>query len=335
MEHERSFTAKQIREAIDGDPPSDRMIRNTLEAMEGLGLLASEGGSGRDPLRFFPDNYESTTEVGGYSPRSVSGATTIPYPGGKRGVADWILNQMPAHDTFVEVFGGAAGLLVEKPRSKYEVYNDQNEDLTHFFSVLRERPDELAEWLQFVPYSREVYERWVDEFYSGYRSEDSIERAGRFFSLRYMQFVGEASSPNGFKTRARRSPARTFDNARNRLTKLADRFSQVIVENEDYTTILKNYDDSRADVLFYCDPPYIGSEGYYGVEFDHHAFVNSLHEVDNDWIVSYDQVPEGLEKYTHLHRESRHRMTRGGSDVTETLVINFEPEERERFADKV
>jgi len=123
---------------------------------------------------------------------------------------------------------------------------------------------ELAEWLQTVPYSRTQYEQWVTSFYDGVRPDDPIERAGRYFALRYMQYVGESASPNGFKVRAKRSPARTFDNARQRIHALARRFDQVTVENQDYHAILENYDDTAVDVLFYCDPPYIGAEDYYG-----------------------------------------------------------------------
>ena len=38
----------------------------------------------------------------------------FPYPGGKSRFASWILDQVPAHTCFVEVFGGAAGVLAER-----------------------------------------------------------------------------------------------------------------------------------------------------------------------------------------------------------------------------
>jgi len=203
----------------------------------------------------------------GYSPRKYP-IWYVSIPEGRER-SPWIIDIMPAHDTYVEVFGGAAGVIYNKPRSKYEIYNDHNEDLTQFFTVLRDRPDELSAWLESVPYSRAQYEQWVAEFYNGVRPDDPIARAGRFFSLRYMQFLGIASSPNGFKTRARRSPARTFDNARKRIHSLARRFNQVTVESQDYQAIFRKYDDSAVDVLYYADPPYIGGEDQYSGEFDH------------------------------------------------------------------
>ncbi|MFC7238893.1 DNA adenine methylase [Saliphagus sp. GCM10025317] len=300
--------------------------------METLGLLGSEGGTGSAPHRYYPQDPGPAEVSSGYTPRESTQSGTFPYPGGKGGISDWIVDTMPAHDTYVEVFGGGAGVMFNKPRSKYEIYNDHNEDLTQFFTVLRDQPDELSEWLRAVPYSRAQYEQWVAEFYNGVRPEDPIARAGRFFSLRYMQFLGIASTPNGFKTRARRSPARTFDNARKRIHSLARRFDQVTIESQDFQAILEKYDDSAVDVLYYADPPYVGGEDQYNGEFDHDVFVDCLRDIENDWMVSCSTIPEGLSEYTIVEQQSRHRMTRSSDEVSERVVCNFDPEERSAFA---
>lgn len=266
-----------------------------------------------------------------YQIRPNNHVSVFPYPGGKGRHSDWLIEKMPGHDTYVEVFGGSAALMYNKPPAKNEVYNDVNDDLVQFFTVLRERTDDLAEWLAAVPYSRSMYEDWVDAYFDGYRPEDPIERAGRFYTLRYMQFAGDIAMPNGFKTRAKRSPARTFDNAKARLKDLAGRFRQVIIENKDYTDILEAYDDSSVDVLFYLDPPYVDTEYYYGREFDHDAFVDALHDVESDWMLSYAELPDGLEDYYTVHRGRRHRMCRDASDATEHLVMNFDPAARDAF----
>jgi len=255
--------------------------------------------------------------------------STFPYPGGKGRQSDWIIDRMPVHDTYVEVFGGSAGILYNKPESKNEVFNDINEDVVQFFDILRDREEELVEWLQAVPYSRSLYEQWVDSFFSGYRPADPVERAGRFFTLRYMQFAGDMTGPNGFKTRAKRSPARTFNNAKTQLRGIADRFSEVVIEKKDFAEILEVYDDTDVDVLFYCDPPYEGAEQYYGTEFEHARLAEALASVESDWMVSYSEVPDPLLAVDGTHvvnRTRRHRMCRGTSESTESLVCNFDPE---------
>lgn len=328
MEFQRSFSASDVKQAIDGETPSKKTVWNTLDAMEELGLLGSEGGAGRAPRMFYPQESGVAETPSGYSPRPTTHSSTFPYPGGKGRLSEWIIGNMPAHETYVEVFGGAAGVLYNKPPSKYEIYNDHNDDLFQFFTILRERPDDLAEWLYTVPYSRSQYEHWVTEFYNKVRPDDPIERAGRFFSLRYMQYLGDSSSANGFKTRANRSPARTFSNAKQRIHTLADRFSEVTVENQDYQAILEGYDDTSIDVLFYLDPPYIGAGGYYDEDFNHGAFVDCLRTVKSDWMVSYSEIPDGLEGYHVLEKKSRHRMKRNSDGVRERLICNFDPDKR-------
>lgn len=258
--------------------------------------------------------------------------SVFPYPGGKGRRSGFIIDRMPPHDCYVEVFGGSGAILYNKPESTHEVYNDLNSDLVQFFKVLRERPDDLEEWVRAVPYAREVYEDWVEDFFAGYRPDDPVARAGRFFALRYMQFAGDISMKNGFKVRAKRSPARTFDNGRARLQELAERFRQVTIENTDYTDIFLRYDDREVDVLFYCDPPYVDGEHYYGREFDHAAFVEALADLQNDWMVSYAELPEGLGDLGHVvARERRHRMCRDSTDATEHLVCSFDPNETGQF----
>lgn len=48
----------------------------------------------------------------------------IRYHGGKFRLADWVIRHFPKHTCYTESFGGAAGVLLQKPRAYAEVYND-------------------------------------------------------------------------------------------------------------------------------------------------------------------------------------------------------------------
>ena len=100
--------------------------------------------------------------------------TAFIYPGGKVRISSWGTSFFPGHKIYVEPFGGAAGVLLNKAPSPLEVYNDLNSDLVNFFRVLRdkEKAEKLIRRLRLTPYARE-------EYYNCYPmpEDDDIERA--------------------------------------------------------------------------------------------------------------------------------------------------------------
>jgi DNA adenine methylase len=252
----------------------------------------------------------------------------FPYPGSKARHADWILEHIPEHRTYVEPFGGAAGVLFQKPPSKVEVYNDRDGDIVQFFRVFRERPDELVEWLEAVPYARDVYDKWASEFYDeGYRPGDEIERAGRFFALRYMQFSGKLDGKAGFSVKYDVNPASQMKRKTEKLKVFADRLRNVQVENRDASECIDVFDSD--ETVFYCDPPYIERENLYNAEgFDHHALHDALLEAEGRAVVSYDAVPSFYGDEWDVAMKEATSQIHGGShrDITEVLLMNFDGE---------
>lgn len=59
------------------------------------------------------------------------------YHGGKYRLAPWIISHFPAHKSYVEPFGGAGSVLMRKPRSHGEVYNDLDDEIVNVMRVLR------------------------------------------------------------------------------------------------------------------------------------------------------------------------------------------------------
>lgn len=263
----------------------------------------------------------------------------FPYPGGKSRYAGWIVEQLPSHTCFVEAFGGSAAILLNKPRSSVEVYNDMDDDLVQFFRVLRGRGDELVDFLKSVPYSRSLYETWADEFYSGGRPEDPIERAGRFFFLRYSQFSGKYESKSGFRTGKRHDDyvAEDMVSAREEIEEFRARFDGVIIENLDYADLLDRYDSP--ETVFYLDPPYVEvGDKYYSqnTEFNQTRFVNELGEIEGMFLVSYgESYPDGMEDYRQITRDTDYTINNGNSGerktATERLFLNYDPDGRNQF----
>ena len=72
-------------------------------------------------------------------------------------LAPWIISHFPEHRVYVEPFGGGGSVLLRKPRSYAEVYNDLDAEIVNLFRVVRENGGELARLLYLTPFAREEY----------------------------------------------------------------------------------------------------------------------------------------------------------------------------------
>lgn len=256
----------------------------------------------------------------------------FPYYGGKTRYAKQIAKRMPEHKRYVEAFGGGASVLLNKSRSKIEVYNDRDEHLVNFFRVLRNREDELREWLDSALYARADHEEWARQFYGDKDLDemDDVVRAGRWFTLRHTQYGGIVKSVSGFSTPYRRNEAQSMRSNIERLDAIRERFQNVVVECGDWLFLVDTYDGEKT--FWYFDPPYVGNEHEYRGEFDHGEFVDALEELEGDWMVSYRALPDGLEEIAETVDtfEATDRAD-GTKKATEKLVMNYEPSMEREF----
>lgn len=267
---------------------------------------------------------------------TVQSRSIFPYPGGKSYLAPWVMDHLPEHECYVEVFGGSAAVLLGKPESRIEVYNDTDEDLVHFFRTFRDHTDQLVEYLEKTPYAKEIHDEWAELYYKGYRPTDDVERAGRWFYLRFSQFAAKYNGVSGFRSMKQRSPAEQLNKVRDRLEEFAKRFDHVQIENRDFSEIFKRFDGD--ETVFYCDPPYVeeGDDLYTHGSFDHKRFIDDLEDLEGYWLVSYTDVPDPLRKY-EIREKGIEYSSQNGSDgshkeATERLVMNFDPGKTDLFS---
>lgn len=177
--------------------------------------------------------------------------------GGKWKLAPWIISHFPPHRVYVEPFGGAASVLMRKPRSYGEIYNDLDQDVVNLFRVLQSplSAEALRTQLRLTPFSRE-------EFELGYLDcEDPIERARRLVILCFMGFSSSShnkSKRTGFRANSNRSgttPAHDWSNYPDRMPAIIERLRGVVVENRDALEVMAQHDS--AETLHYVDPPYV------------------------------------------------------------------------------
>lgn len=268
----------------------------------------------------------------------MSKKNPFPYPGGKALTAPRILDKFPEHDCYVEVFGGAASVLCQKDArmSTVEVYNDLNDDVVNYFEVARRRPGELREYLDSIPYARsthaEMKERW---FGRSERPDDDVIRAAEFLYLRCSNQNG-LFGKSGFSSSPKRNQATRFRGVADRIEWVADRFRDVVIENDDWERIVDRYDGPGT--LFYMDPPYVHLDraSMYGgsdpTSFDHERFAECLHDVEGHWIVSYSEVPGDLDRYVVVDWMKNWNSGRSDEEQEEvygkeSLVMNFDPDD--------
>lgn len=177
--------------------------------------------------------------------------------GGKWKLAPWIISHFPPHRTYVEPFGGAASVLLRKPRAYAEVYNDTWRVAVDVFRCARDPAlaAELERRLRLTPFAR-------DEFKGAYivEGDDMVERARKAIVRSFMGF-GSASTNGeyltGFRASSRRSgttPALDWQHYPDLVQSFTERLQGVVIENKDYSEVIEQHD--HEDSLIYCDPPY-------------------------------------------------------------------------------
>jgi DNA adenine methylase len=191
------------------------------------------------------------------------------YYGGKWKLAPWIISHFPPHKNYVEPCGGAASVLLQKPRSPLETYNDLDGNVVNFFRVLRDQPEELIRKIRLTPWARAEYELSLSYQFGG----DEVERARRFAIMQWMAVAGQ---PSGWRKmhdyRARRG-ACAFDLTNLDLESIAARLIGVQVESIDALDCIRLFDNDGT--LFYFDPPYVMQTRTVATQY--------LIEVDNDF----------------------------------------------------
>jgi DNA adenine methylase len=256
------------------------------------------------------------------------------YHGGKWMLAPWIIEHFPAHRVYTEAFGGAASVLMRKPRAQLvEVYNDLDGEVVSLFRVLRDPAQSalLASLLQLTPFSRE-------EFQQGYEpSTDPVEQARRTMCRAFMGFGSDSASgaQTGFRSNGNRQtahPAKDWSNLPAAVGRFCERLQGVVVENRPATELLLQQDSP--ETLHYCDPPYLHEtrsrasvrtgKGYRHemTEADHRHLAEVLRDLHGMVIVSgyhsplYDELYEG---WTVRQRDAK---ADGGLDRIEVLWLN-------------
>lgn len=181
----------------------------------------------------------------------------IPRMGGKSKLRKTIIERIPKHICYVELFFGAGWVYFGKEASKVEVINDVDKELINMFRMIKYHAPEIERMLEYEFSGRDMFEEYkccTVEYLT------EIQRAVRFLYLISQSFASRGST-YGYGTNTKPSPQIFYQGV---LGDIKDRLRNTYVENKSFEDIIKRYD--RPHSFFFCDPPYFETTGY-GSEF--------------------------------------------------------------------
>lgn len=246
------------------------------------------------------------------------------YHGGKWLLAQWIISHFPKHRCYVEPFGGAASVLLQKERSYAEFYNDLDDELVNLFKVIRNDGERLKELLHLTPFSR-------TDFAESYEvSSDSVEQARRTVVRSFLGFGSNSHNQStGFRANSNqsgRTPARDWRNFPEAMPWMIDRLRGVVIENRDAVTVMQAHDGP--ETLHYVDPPYVPETRDKGKDYrheltidDHRRLATALCELKGSVVLSGYPCALYDELFADWDRVERKALADGARERTEVLWL--------------
>lgn len=156
-------------------------------------------------------------------------------------------------------------MLLAKPRSRLEVYNDLDGDMVNLFRVLRDQPDDLVRQIALTPFAREEHQISYEP------TDNPVERARRVLVRSHF---GHGSSgihrSTGFRAagiRAGTLPVHIWARMHEPIAEAAERMMGVVIERRPALQIIATYD--AQDTVMYVDPPYLPETRDKGRDYRH------------------------------------------------------------------
>ncbi|ASN68308.1 putative modification methylase dpniia [uncultured Caudovirales phage] len=242
--------------------------------------------------------------------------------GGKSKLRKTIIEMIPEHICYVELFFGAGWVYFGKDTSKVEVINDIDKELINLFKMIKYHAPEIERQLEYEFSGRDIFEE-----YKNYSIEylTEINRAVRFLYLITQSFAGKGGT-YGYGTTSKPKPQIFYKNT---LNDLKDRLRNTYVENLSFEKIIDKYD--RPHTFFFADPPYLDTCGY-GNEFEekeHLLLRDNLINLKGKFLLTINDHPKIRELYKDFNFKevevgySISREKEGRKKYKELIITNY------------
>jgi DNA adenine methylase len=242
--------------------------------------------------------------------------------GGKSKLRKQIIELIPAHTCYAEVFFGAGWVYFGKEKSKVEVINDVDKELVNLFKMIKYHEAEICRLMQYEICSRDIFNEYMEQIPE---KLTDIQRAIRFIYTLSQSF---ASKGNHFGYKATSRPAPQIFTTEN-LKDVKERLRNTFIENLSFEEILKKYD--RESTFFFCDPPYYETAGYknpFGKE-DHLKLHEILKNIKGKFLLTINDHPFIRELYKDFNMietkvfYSISKEAKANKEYGELIIMNY------------
>lgn len=241
--------------------------------------------------------------------------------GGKSKLRNTIIEMIPKHTCYVELFFGAGWVYFGKEESKVEVINDIDSELVNLFKTIKYHSPEIERLLQYEFSGRDIFEEYKNCSIE-YLTE--IHRAIRFLYLITQSFAGKGKV-YGYGT-TKKPSQHIFKEV---LGEIRERLKNTYVENLSFEKIIDKYD--REHSFFFCDPPYFETSGYdnkFGEE-EHIILLDKLKNLKGKFLLTINDNPKVREWYKDFNIKkvevnySVSKEEKGRGKYKELIITNY------------
>ncbi len=222
-----------------------------------------------------------------------------PYFGGKRTIAQAIIEQLGEHRSYWEPFAGSLAIVLAKKKSSAETVNDLHGDVVNLARVIASYDGPtLFERLSRTAFCESIHQDSHEKLAS--MDLSNLDRAYWYFIESWMGrngVAGTRASNSAFCVRYTSNggdPATRFRNAVDSIPAWALRLRDVWILQRDAFEMLERIED-KAGTVIYCDPPYVQKGAKYLHDFaaeDHERLATLLSRFQKTRVVvSYYQHP--------------------------------------------
>lgn len=168
--------------------------------------------------------------------------------------------EFPTHTKYVEAFGGACSVLLNKPRCEVEIYNELDGGMVNLTRVVRDRCGEFIDRIKQLTFDKAMFiaardRRRLPDFHT----LPELDRAVIEYTVRRASFGGLCGHFKGSSISRRQDgvtiDVHTWATMIDALPITSARLQGVTIEQRDAIDLISEHDE--AGTLIYSDSPYV------------------------------------------------------------------------------